>query len=178
MKITTTNAPDATKSSECIITQSYEELYPFILNYIAYKINSRYEAEDLTQDVFVRVLDYKQMLREETVKSFLFTIARNIVTDYLRRHYKKQEVSANMFEFMEESVNDTESNLHAKELLRLESTKLQTFSPQRKMVYSLCRYEDFSVNEVSETLQISRRTVENHLLAGRKMMREYLRQCI
>ena len=83
-----------------------------------------------------------------------------------------------MVEFLEESANDTETKLNAKEILRLESNKLRTFSSQRKMVYALCRYEELSVSEVSDTLKISRRTVENHLLTSRKMMREYLRQCI
>ncbi len=42
-----------------IITRSYEEYYQVILTYITYRITHRYEAEDLTQDVFVRLLDYK-----------------------------------------------------------------------------------------------------------------------
>ena len=36
-----------------IITRSYEEYYQVILTYITYRITHRYEAEDLTQDVFV-----------------------------------------------------------------------------------------------------------------------------
>ena len=68
-------------TSDNIITRSYEEYYQVILTYITYRITHRYEAEDLTQDVFIRLLDYKQMLRPDTVKYFLFTIARNIVTD-------------------------------------------------------------------------------------------------
>ena len=63
-------------------------------SYITYRITHRYEAEDLTQDIFVRLLDYKQMLRPDTVKSFLVTIARNIVIDYIRRYYKKQEIDS------------------------------------------------------------------------------------
>ena len=161
-----------------IITRSYNEYHTFVVNYIAYKINSKNEAEDLAQDVFIRFLDYKQMLRPETVKSFIFTIARNIVIDYLRRHYKRQEISANMYEFLEKTTNDVESHLHAKEILCLEQNKLSTFSSQRKTVYSLSRYEDMSVSEISETLHITCRTVENHLFTGRKMMREYIRQCI
>ena len=74
-------------TSDNIITRSYEEYYQVILTYITYRITHRYEAEDLTQDVFVRLLDYKQMLRPDTVKYFLFTIARNIVIDYIRRYY-------------------------------------------------------------------------------------------
>ena len=77
-----------------IITRSYEEYYQVILAYITYRITHRYEAEDLTQDVFVRLLDYKQMLRPDTVKYFLFTIAHNIVIDYIRRYYKKQEIDS------------------------------------------------------------------------------------
>ena len=46
-----------------IITCSYKEYHQIILNYITYRITHRCEAEDLAQDVFVRLLDYKQMLR-------------------------------------------------------------------------------------------------------------------
>ena len=54
-------------TSDNIITRSYEEYHQVILNYITYRIAHRYEAEDLTQDVFVRLMDYKQMLRPDTV---------------------------------------------------------------------------------------------------------------
>ncbi len=80
----------------------------WILTYITYRITHRYEAEDLTQDVFVRLLDYKQMLRPDTVKYFLFTIARNIVIDYIRRYYKKQEIDSYIYDTMSTSTNETE----------------------------------------------------------------------
>ena len=68
-----------------IITCSYKEYHQIILNYITYRITHRCEAEDLAQDVFVRLLDYKQMLRPDTVKYFLFTICPSpIVTPFLR----------------------------------------------------------------------------------------------
>lgn len=178
METTLTPSQSISINSDRIITRSFNEYNTYLVNYIASKINNKIEAEDLAQDVFVRLLDYKQMLREETVKSFIFTIARNIVIDYLRRHYKKEEINANMNEFLEKSTNDIESKLHEKEILHLEQSKLSTFSPQRKIVYSLCRYEEKTVTEISETLNISRRTVENHLLTGRKIMREYIRQCV
>ena len=87
-----------TNTSDSIITRSYKEYYQVILTYITYRITHRYEAEDLTQDVFVRLLDYKQMLRPDTVKYFLFTIARNIVIDYIRRYYEKQEINSYIYD--------------------------------------------------------------------------------
>lgn len=166
------------QSSCCIITRSYEMYYKTILSYISNKINHKYEAEDLTQDVFVRLLDYKPMLQEVTVKYFIFTIARNIVIDYLRRYYKKQEVTSYIYDTTICSTSDSEDNIIVKDLLELEKGRLHTFSPQRKKIYILSRFEEKNSQEISEMLQLSRRTVENHLFLGRKIMRAYIRQCI
>jgi len=169
---------DKTHQNNCLITHSYEKYHQTILSYITYRINHKYEAEDMVQDVFVRLLDYKAMLREDTVKYFLFTIARNLVTDYIRRYYKKQEVTTYIYETTTTTVADTDENCIADDLLRLENNKLSTFSPQRRKVYVLNRFEDLCVGEIADELQLSKRTVENHLLMGRKIMRAFMRQCI
>ena len=165
-------------TSDNIITRSYEEYYQVILTYITYRITHRYEAEDLTQDVFVRLLDYKQMLRPDTVKYFLFTIARNIITDYIRRYYKKQEIDSYMYDFAVTSSNETEETIIADDLASVEQRQLALFPKQRRIVYTLSRYEDKSSAEIAEEMQLSRRTVENHLFIGRREMREFFRKCI
>ena len=164
--------------SDCIVARSYEQYHCTILTYITSRINHKYEAEDLAQDVFIRLLDYKQMLQESTVKYFLFTIARNIVIDYLRRYYKKQEISSYIYDTTVQASAEQEENFIVNDLLTLERNKLQSFSPQRKTVYLLSRFEEKTTNEISQELQLSKRTVENHLLIGRKIMRAYIRQCI
>lgn len=78
------------------LTEVYVTYRPLVLRYITGKLNGCLEAEDLVQDAFLRLLEYRSMLRPETVRSFLYTIVRNLITDYLRRHYKKQEVIACM----------------------------------------------------------------------------------
>ena len=89
-------------NSDRLVERSYNDYHQTILNYITYRINHKYDAEDLAQDVFIRLIDYKLMLREETVKYFLFTIARNIIIDYLRRYYKKQEITSYIYDHGEE----------------------------------------------------------------------------
>jgi RNA polymerase sigma-70 factor (ECF subfamily) len=149
------------------------------VSYIKYRLNNQDKAEDLAQDVFVRLIDYKEMLRPDTVKSFVYTIARNIAIDYLRQRTRRQEVTANMYEFHEIPFkDDIESKLLEKQILQLEQNRLNTFTPQRKIVYALSRYEEMSIEEISENLNIAHRTVENHLLVGRKMMREYIKYCV
>ena len=161
-----------------IITRSYEEYYQVILTYITYPIAHRYEAEDLTQDVFVRLMDYKQMLRPDTVKYFLFTIARNIVIDYIRRYYKKQEIDGYLYDTMSASTNETEEKIIGDDLMAMERMRLATMPKQRRLIYTLNRFEGKASPEIAGELNLSCRTVENHLLIGRRDMREFFRNCI
>lgn len=160
-----------TDTYDDIVTCSYKEYHQVILSYITFRITHRCDAEDLTQDVFMRLLDYKQMLRPDTVKYFLFTIARNIVTDYLRRYYKKQEVDSYVYDTMPFSTNETEEQIIADDLYGAEQRILSAFPAQRRIVYALNRYEDKSTEEIAGELNLSRRTVDYHLFLGRRDMR-------
>ncbi len=137
-----------TNTSDNIITNSYKEYHQVILTYITYRITHRYEAEDLAQEVFVRLLDYKQMLRPDTVKYFLFAIARNIVTDYIRRYYKKQEIDSYMYDSAVTSSNETEEAIIADDLASAEQRRLAIFPEQRRIVYTLSRYGDKTSTEI------------------------------
>ena len=130
------------------------------------------------QDVFLRLMEYKQMLRPDTVKFFIYTISRNLVNDYLRRFYKKQEISSYMYDHAETCTNDTESRIISDDLAALEQRKLSVLPTQRRKIYTMSRFENKSIADISSELNLSHRTVENHLRIGRHEVREYIRQCI
>lgn len=66
----------------------YDRNYETVFHYISYRVGSRSTAEDLTADVFVRMLEnidtYKR--RDRPLVAWLYTIARNLVIDHYRRH--------------------------------------------------------------------------------------------
>lgn len=169
---------DIKVTSRCLITSSYKEHYNSVCSYINYRINNWETAKDLSQDVFLRLIDYKQMLRPDTVKFFIFTIARNLLTDYLRRYYKKQEITSYLYDHAVTYTNETESHVIAKELSLLERHKLETLTAQRKKIYVMSRFDEKSISEISTELSISPRTVENHLFVSRREIREFIKQCI
>lgn len=55
-----------------LVADSYKSYHHSVYLYIYYKIGKDEEAKDLSQDVFLRLMDYKQILRPETVKHFIF----------------------------------------------------------------------------------------------------------
>lgn len=113
----------------------YKKFYQIILNYIQFRIKDEDEARDLAQDVFIKVLEYKDMLREDTVKSFLFTITRNVLIDYMRRFYRKKGMDYWLAQEIQVSRNDTEEKVYMQELQQMEKSILSTFPFQRRIVY-------------------------------------------
>lgn len=165
------------KSNE-LITHAYGTHQRAIFLYIYYKVSCKNEAEDLTQDVFLRLMEYKQLICEATIKCFLFTIARNLVNDYLRRFYKKQEITSYMYDIAPLYTSDSESEVIANDLLNCEKQKLNLLPLQRRTVYIMSRFESKTISEISTELSLSERTVESHLFAGRKEVRAYMKMCI
>lgn len=169
---------DNSMTSTPLIAESYTDYHQSVYLYIYYKINSKEEAEDLSQDVFLRLMDYNQMVRPETVKYFIFTIARNLVTDYLRRYYRKLEMDSYMYDMVDHSSNETESGIIARDLLAHEKMKLSMLPQQRRKIYEMHRFDEQSTSDIAMNLNLSHRTVENHLFISRKEIREYMQQCI
>lgn len=164
--------------SQAIIAEAFRQYHSSLLGYITYKINDAEEAKDLSQDVFLRLMDYQDMLRPETIKSFLYTIARNLVIDYLRHQYKKQEFASYIYDVCPITYYETEQGIIARDLEQHEQIRVQALPAKRRHIYELCRYEEKTVDEISQELNLSRRTVENHLRISRHEVRDYMKACI
>ena len=118
------------------------------------------------------------MLQISTIQAILFTIARNLVTDYMRCYYRKQEMISCAYENAIEFTCGPEEEIIVKDLLFMEKMRLSVFPQQRQRVYSMSRFEEKTLSEISKELQLSMSTVENHLFIGRNIMRNYIRMCI
>lgn len=86
-------------TSDRLIADSYIAYHHLVYLYIYRKVNNKAEAEDLSQDVFLRLMDYNQMLCKETIRSFIFIIASNLVNDFFRRFYRTQALTPYIYEY-------------------------------------------------------------------------------
>jgi RNA polymerase sigma-70 factor, ECF subfamily len=62
-----------------------------VYRYVCYRLNDQYIAEDITGDVFVRLLQAVQDKRgpRSNLKAWLLATASHIVTDHIRRSYRR-----------------------------------------------------------------------------------------
>lgn len=76
------------------------------------------------------------------------------------------------------SGNDVEDKVIAKDLLLQEKAILCRLPLKTQIVYSKSRFAEKTASEISVELHLSKRTVEGYLLKGRKVVREYMKQCV
>lgn len=161
-----------------LIAATYVELHDPLCGYVRKRIGAVCDAEDLVQDVFVRLLEYNTLLDEKTVVPFVYAMARNRVIDCLRRHARSRAASEYFFAHARHAACDVEERIAARELSSLERSLCEHLPKCRARIYALCVRDGRSAGEVAEMLSLSRRTVENHLFAARRQIRSALKNCV
>lgn len=146
-----------------------------IFNYIRTRINSNEDAENLAQDVWMRILESDAVICIETAVSYLYRIAANLVNDYLRGLYAKMGHQEELM-YLQTEISDLnpEEDLFVKQVSEFENKRIECLPPQRRIIYRMSRFEDKSVSDIAEKLSLSFRTVENHLRMGRRDVREFV----
>jgi RNA polymerase sigma-70 factor (ECF subfamily) len=89
------------------LVETHYRFYPEIFRFIASKVGNHETAEDMTSDVFVRLLDAVQDCRapEKTLRGWLYCVASRMVNDYFRRQY----TGTTVVEFVDSyTVGDTD----------------------------------------------------------------------
>jgi len=82
-----------------VIGAIYDKYFPDVFRYVRYRLGDEQAAEDIASDVFVRLLEASQQGRgpQTNLKSWLLGTASHILTDHLRRAYRRptQELTEN-----------------------------------------------------------------------------------
>ena len=70
--------------------QVHDAYYPAIFRYIAFKVGNHQVAEDLTSEVFTRLLSAvrERSAPDNTLRGWLYRVASFVVADYHRQRYK------------------------------------------------------------------------------------------
>jgi len=149
-----------------------QKLFGFALKYF----KNESDAEELVQEVFVKVWENRQTLKSElSFKSYLFTIALN----QIRKHFNKKATSLRYLEslqndpeFMENLTiqeDDYELTLHQINLI------IEQMPPRRREIFTKSKMEGKSSKEIATELNISAGTVDNQVSEALRFIRTRLK---
>ena len=170
-------------SNDQLISSYYIAHRDELLAFVSCRLGGSDEAEDIVQNVFLRLLTSNKMITEITLPALIYTIARHLISDYYRRHtvyeaYERQvrlTVESLQFTVYSLQSTDVESVFSAKEITEQLERGLARVPENCREVYRMHIYGGMKVSEISQTLGDGYKSGENRLGIARKAMRHYLR---
>lgn len=140
------------------------EKYSDMIFRIAYQyLYNKYDAEDITQDVFLKLLDKKSFFKdEEHIKFWLIRVTINQCLDYKKSFARKEMVSIDNLEvpFTQEERGILEELYLLKE-------------EERNILY-LYYYEGYKIKEIAQILKQKQNTINSKLTRARKKLKEIM----
>lgn len=153
--------------------------------YIAYDITGdHHEAEDISQDVFMKVYHSLNTFRRDAkVSSWLYQIAVNTSIDSLRKKSSKPAVPMGEFDQVNSQESllaagthsfDPEKSAESVQMQHHISQALQKVSTKERTVFVMCHYNNLKLNEIAEILKITVGTVKSLLFRAIRKLRKEL----
>lgn len=134
------------------------------------------EAQEILQDVFIRIWNNRESLdSDKPFQSYVFSIAQNLVRDFFRKAALDRKMQAVLIEQSTELYDHIESHLYFKESNAILQDAIDALPLQRKKIYTLCKIEGKSYNEVAKIMGITVSTVDNQLVKATQGVRAYFR---
>ena len=157
-----------------VVASIYKRCYGKLLAYLAGCTHDTMDAEDMAQDIFVKMLSIG-VVTEATAEALLFVMARRMVIDDARhKAFVRQGMKQLACTVSQYDTHSLARRLEVDELLERERAVLARMAPKRARVYEMYRHEELSAKEIAARLDISRRTVETHIYLSTKEMKRQM----
>ncbi|MFI5193159.1 MAG: RNA polymerase sigma-70 factor [Chitinophagales bacterium] len=144
-----------------------------VFGYVLKISHSPYVAEEITQEIFIKLWLCRDMLGSVTnLDAYVLTIARNKTLNYLRKAAHDDKILHELKSRMTPVSNNVEEKALLSDHRLLIQDALTALSPQRRLVYQLSRDQGLNLQEIADRLQVSPNTVKNHLVIALKSIRK------
>ncbi len=153
----------------------YKRYFRGLYGYCLQFAKSRHDAQDMVQDLFVKLWDYRRQLRpDQPAKGLLFSMAKNALVDAYRR-----QINAPIYEDYLNYCN----SIGEQELMMLEyqefsaiiAAQIDSLPTAQGRVMRMSRFENMTVREIADRLDVSEQTVKNQITQALRVLREKIK---
>jgi len=150
-------------------------------------VSDRTQAEDLAQDVFLRVYRARERyVPTAKFSTWLYTITHNVASNSIRKSSRRKEInlvtspSGSMPVRPLDTMAKDKSNLmptrlaDQKEMEKVIRDAIQSLGPRQRMAMLLSKYEGMSYNEIAESMELTTQAVKSLLSRARGNLKELL----
>lgn len=154
----------------------FERHHVPLYNYFLRQTGRRDASEDLVQEVFLRMLKYRQSYRGESQFTvWMYRIARNSWVDYYKKAKREMPWDEDAGEPLSEDPTPNEA-LEENQTLSQLRTALARLSPEKREVLVLSRYQEMKYEEIAELLGCAVGTVKARVHRALKDLKDIYRE--
>ncbi len=133
------------------------------------------DAESVLQEVYLKLWVTRESVNtENNFEAFLFSIARNLVIDIMRKRFHKQKYLEELYSQLKEGERnnlDTLKKVEYSELERKIFELIEKLPEKRQQIFKLNRINGLTYKEIAERLNISENTVDSQMRKALEFMR-------
>lgn len=156
-----------------LFVKYYNDLLLYCYSFIA----NREEAEDIIQNVFLKLWDERSSVYiDKSVRQYLLRAVRNDCYDIIRHRKIRETYSAYICQSAKASDWDSENYIFLSECERLVAGALNKMDPKSREAFCLNRFEKKKYREIAALLNVSVRTVEVRISKALSFMKDYIMQ--
>jgi RNA polymerase sigma-70 factor (family 1) len=159
--------------------KAFEVLYgrhsTCLFDYIHARVNDRYTAQEIVQELFVSLWQKRHNLVIQSCRAYLFSAAKNLVVSHYRKEIAREARQKGWEAERSHETEHTYQETIAQDL-RVRYQEGLTLLPEKcQRVFVLSR-DGLSNREVADQLNISEKTVEQHITKALRFLKVYLRE--
>jgi RNA polymerase sigma-70 factor (family 1) len=164
------------KGDEQVFESFFKTYYERLCNYANTILDDMDESEEMVQNAFLTLWEKRGSIEVHTsLKSYLYRAVYNSSLNRVK-HLKVQRKHDAWFKQSAslEHENTTE-RLMESELEQMAKRAIDQLPPQCQMVFRLSRFENLTYAEIATQMNLSVKTVENHMIKALRTLREKLK---
>ena len=162
--------------------QAFRELYDrywYKMYVVAHrKLRRKEVAEELAQELFVMLWQKRDSLRILNLPAFLGITLKNLMVDYIRRNILEEHYLDQLRQFFPVETFTTTETVQLNELTEAIQNTLAQLPEKTREVFILRRFEQLSIREIAQRLELSEKAIEYHLSRSTTFLRQNLRDFV
>lgn len=164
-------------NNDTLLSNYYTQHRAEIVGFIAIRTKDAESAQDMVQDLFLRLLSSRCLMTPQTLPHLIYTMASHAVVDYYRRRRVTDEYEHYLYH-SSEADDSLESVFSARQMMERMEHSLARLSEECRTIYRLHIYDGMKVGDIAKELALPYKQVENRLGQARKTVRRQLRACL
>lgn len=159
----------------------WRQVHERLRGFIAKRVGDMAEADDILQEVFIRVHRHIEQLREpDRLVSWVFQITRHVLIDYYRTPGRRRELPGGLAEDLEAMYSGTLGEPEAAAGVELSGCLrplIERLPAEYQQAITLVELEGLTQKQAADRLGLSVPGMKSRVQRGRKQLRMLLEEC-